>query len=59
MLDDKGAAKDEGAKPDGRPVIERFPTVNEIVEKLGIPVEAAHALVEASLRDSRLPSNRT
>jgi hypothetical protein len=52
---DEGAAKHEGAKPDDdRPVTERFLTVREIAEKLGIPIEAARALVKASLRSSQI-----
>ena len=50
MLEDKHAASDEGAKPDDRLVTERVPTDYEIAEKLGISVEAARALVKASLK---------
>jgi hypothetical protein len=54
-LDDESAARHEGAKPeDDRPVTERFLTVREVAEKLGIPIEAARALVTASLSSSRI-----
>jgi hypothetical protein len=53
MLDDKHVAREKGAKPDDDwPIAERFPTDHEIAEKLDISVEAARALVKASLRSS-------
>jgi hypothetical protein len=55
MLEDKHAASDEGAKPDeDRLVTERVPTDYEIAEKLGISIEAARALVKASLKAAGL-----
>ena len=55
MLEDKHATSDEGAKPDeDRLVTERVPTDYEIAEKLGISIEAARALVKASLQSSRI-----